>query len=141
MRNAQTFLWMETPPLRMGNVLFADGNAAARTFGRAHRRRPYHFSYGSMSQGCRRIVCRRTKTRKGCWRTVRRWTKSRKGCWRIVRRRTKSRKGCRRTVRRRYSVLFIAGKVLAADIPYCLSQERCSPPIIRTVYRRKTVRR
>ena len=23
------------------------GNAAARTFGRAHRRRPYHFSYGS----------------------------------------------------------------------------------------------
>ena len=29
------------------NMLFADGNAAARTFGRAHRRRPYHFSYGS----------------------------------------------------------------------------------------------
>ena len=29
-----------------GNVLFTDGNAAARTFGRAHRRRPYHFSYG-----------------------------------------------------------------------------------------------
>ena len=29
------------------NVPFADGNAAARTFGRAHRRRPYHFSYGS----------------------------------------------------------------------------------------------
>ena len=29
------------------NVLFADGNAAARTFGRAHRRRPYHFSHGS----------------------------------------------------------------------------------------------
>ena len=29
------------------DVLFADGNAAARTFGRAHRRRPYHFSYGS----------------------------------------------------------------------------------------------
>ena len=28
------------------NMLFADGNAAARTFGRAHRRRPYHFSYG-----------------------------------------------------------------------------------------------
>ena len=27
---------------------FADGNAAARTFGRAHRRRPYHFSYGFM---------------------------------------------------------------------------------------------
>ena len=38
---------METPPLRVGNVPFADGNAAARTFGRAHRRRPYHFSYGS----------------------------------------------------------------------------------------------
>ena len=61
MRNAQTFLrmetsllwmWMcllqmETPPLRMGDVPFADGNAAARTFGRAHRHRPYHFSYGS----------------------------------------------------------------------------------------------
>ena len=31
-----------------GDVPFADGNAAARTFGRAHRRRPYHFSYGSM---------------------------------------------------------------------------------------------
>ena len=30
-----------------GDVPFADGNAAARTFGRAHRRRPYHFSYGS----------------------------------------------------------------------------------------------
>ena len=29
------------------DVPFADGNAAARTFGRAHRRRPYHFSYGS----------------------------------------------------------------------------------------------
>ena len=29
------------------DVSFADGNAAARTFGRAHRRRPYHFSYGS----------------------------------------------------------------------------------------------
>ena len=46
MRNAQTFLRMETPPLRVGDVPFADGNAAARTFGRAHRRRPYHFSYG-----------------------------------------------------------------------------------------------
>ena len=31
-----------------GNVPFTYGNAAARTFGRAHRRRPYHFSYGSM---------------------------------------------------------------------------------------------
>ena len=29
-----------------GDVPFMDGNAAARTFGRAHRRRPYHFSYG-----------------------------------------------------------------------------------------------
>ena len=28
------------------DVPFTDGNAAARTFGRAHRRRPYHFSYG-----------------------------------------------------------------------------------------------
>ena len=43
------------------DVPFTDGNAAARTFGRAHRRRPYHFSYGSMSQGCRRIVRRWTK--------------------------------------------------------------------------------
>ena len=30
-----------------GDVPFTDGNAAARTFGRAHRHRPYHFSYGS----------------------------------------------------------------------------------------------
>ena len=29
------------------DVPFMDGNAATRTFGRAHRRRPYHFSYGS----------------------------------------------------------------------------------------------
>ena len=28
------------------DVLFTDGNVAARMFGRAHRRRPYHFSYG-----------------------------------------------------------------------------------------------
>ena len=61
MRNAQTFLWMETPPLWVGNVPFADGNAAARTFGRAHRHRPYHFSCGSVSQGCRKRLCRRTK--------------------------------------------------------------------------------
>ena len=46
------------------DVPFADGNAAARTFGRAHRRRPYHFSYGSVSQGCRRIVRRWTKREK-----------------------------------------------------------------------------
>ena len=78
MRNAQTFLRMETPPLRMGDVPFVDGNAAARTFGRAHRRRPYHFSYGSVSQDCRRTVRRRTKTRKGCWRIVRRRTKREK---------------------------------------------------------------
>ena len=38
---------METPSLRLGDVPFADGNAAARTFGRAHRHRPYHFSCGS----------------------------------------------------------------------------------------------
>ena len=37
-----------------GNVPFVHGNAAARTFGRAHRRRPYHFSYGS----CHKIVGR-----------------------------------------------------------------------------------
>ena len=60
MRNLQTFLRMETAPLWVGDMLFADGNVsfahgnvlfthgnvAARTFGRAHRRRPYHFSYG-----------------------------------------------------------------------------------------------
>ena len=63
MRNAQTFLRMKTRPLRRGDVLFAYGNAAARTFGRAHRRRPYHFSCGSMSQGHRKRLCRRTKTR------------------------------------------------------------------------------
>ena len=45
-------------------VLFADGNAAARTFGRAHRHRPYHFSCGSVSQGCRKRLRRRTKTKK-----------------------------------------------------------------------------
>ena len=28
MRNAQTFQRMEMPPLRVGNVLFADGNAS-----------------------------------------------------------------------------------------------------------------
>ena len=78
MRNLQTFLrmktrplrlgmcplWMETPPLWIGDVLFTDGNAAARTFGRAHRRRPYHFSCGSVSQGCRKRLCRWTKTKK-----------------------------------------------------------------------------
>ena len=36
---------------------------------------------------------------------------------------------------------MIAGEVLAADIPRCLSQERCSPPIFRVVYRRKGARR
>ena len=64
MRNAQTFQRMEKPPLRLGDVLFVDGNAAARTFGRAHRRRPYHFSCGSVFQGCRRIVRRWTKSKK-----------------------------------------------------------------------------
>ena len=63
MRNAQPFLRMEKPPLRMGDMPFTDGNAAARTFGRAHRRRPYHFSCGSVSQGCRKRLRRRTKSR------------------------------------------------------------------------------
>ena len=63
MCNAQTFQRMEMPPLRMGDVPFADGNAAARTFGRAHRRRPYHFSCGSVSQGCWKRLCRRAKTK------------------------------------------------------------------------------
>ena len=92
-------LWMEMPPLRVGNVPFTDGNAAARTFGRAHRRRPYHFSCGSVSQGC--------------WRIVRRWTKSKKGCWRTVRRRTKTRNDCRRGARRRTKRKKVAGEVLA----------------------------
>ena len=168
MRNAQTFLRMETPPLRLGMCPFAngnatfvgggapvmDGNAAARTFGRAHRRRPYHFSCGSVSQGCRRGARRWTKTRKGCWRGARRrysalfiagkvlaadilrclsQENSSPPIFRAVYR--------RKTVRRRYSALFIAGKVLAADILHCLSQEKSSPPIFRAVYRRKTVRR
>ena len=47
-----------------GDVPFVDGNAAARTFGRAHRRRPYHFSCGSVSQGRRKRLCRWTKTKK-----------------------------------------------------------------------------
>ena len=99
--------------LTAGDVPFADGNAAARTFGRAHRRRPYHFSYGSVSQGCWRGARRRTKTRNDCWRGARRWTKLKK----------------------------IVGEVLAADIPCCLSQENSSPPIFRVVYRRKGARR
>ena len=112
MCNAQTFLRMEKPPLRMGDVPFTDGNAAARTFGRAHRRRPYHFSCGSVFQGCRRTVRRRTKSRKGCWRIVRRRTKSKKGCWRTVRRRTKSRKGCWRTVRRRTKTRNVCWRIV-----------------------------
>ena len=79
-----------------------------------------------IKNGCRRGARRRTKSRKGCRRGARRWTKSKKGCWRGARRRTKTRKGCWRGARRRYSALFIAGKVLAADIPCRLSQERCS---------------
>ena len=69
-------LWMETPPLRVGDMPFVDGNAAARTFGRAHRRRPYHFSCGSMSQGCRRGARRWTNMRNDWRRGARRWTKS-----------------------------------------------------------------
>ena len=46
------------------DVLFAYGNAAARTFGRAHRHRPYHFSCGSVSQGRRKRLCRWTKSKK-----------------------------------------------------------------------------
>ena len=67
MRNAQTFLHMKTLPLWVGDVLFTYGNVAARTFGRAHRRRPYHFSCGSMSQDCRRGVRRQAKMRKIVW--------------------------------------------------------------------------
>ena len=81
MRNAQPFLRMEKPPLRvgmcslrmetlplrLGDMPFVDGNAAARTFGRAHRRRPYHFSCGSMSQGRRKRLRRWAKTREVAW--------------------------------------------------------------------------
>ena len=93
-------LRMETPPLRVGNVLFADGNAAARTFGRAHRRRPYHFSCGSVSEGRRKRRRRWTKTRKGRRKRLRRWTKTRKGWRKRLRRWTKTRKGCRKRLRR-----------------------------------------
>ena len=85
-------LRMETPPLRVGNVPFTDGNAAARTFGRAHRHRPYHFSYGSVSQGCRKRLCRRTKTRNDCRKRLRRRTKTRKGRRKRLRRWTKTKK-------------------------------------------------
>ena len=129
---------METPPLRLGGVFFADGNAAARTFGRAHRRRPYHFSCGSVSQGCRRGArrwtklrkgcrrgarqqtksrndcrrgaLRRTKSKKGCRRGALRRTKSKKGCWRGARRRTKTRKGCRKRLRQRTKTREVAGQ-------------------------------
>ena len=76
LRRGMCTLWMETPLLRMGDVPFVDGNAAVRTFGRAHRRRPYHFSCGSVSQGCRRGARRWTKLRNDCRRGARRWTKS-----------------------------------------------------------------
>ena len=46
------------------DVLFAYGNAAARTFGRAHRHRPYHSSCGSVFQGRRKRLRRRTKSKK-----------------------------------------------------------------------------
>ena len=113
MCNAQTFLRMKTPPLPMGDVLFTHGNAAARTFGRAHRRRPYHFSYGSVSQGCRKRLCRRTKSRNGCRKRLRRWTKSRKGCRKRLRRWTKTRKGCRKRLRRPTKREMIAGRASA----------------------------
>ena len=77
-------------------MLFADGNAAVRTFGRAHRRRPYHFSCGSVSQGCRK--------------RLRRWTKTRKGCRKRLRRRTKTRKGRRKRLRRRTKTKKVAGR-------------------------------
>ena len=44
-----------------------DGCALAGRHGRAHRHRPYHFSCGSVSQGCRRGARRWTKTRKVTW--------------------------------------------------------------------------
>ena len=119
-------LRMETALLRVGMCPFTDGNAAARTFGRAHRRRPYHFSYGS----CHKIAG------EGLAADIPRCL-SQERCSPPIFCAVYRRKGARR----RYSALFIAGKVLAADIPRCLSQENSSPPIIRAVYRRKTVRR
>ena len=89
---------METPPLRVGNVLFADGNAAARTFGRAHRHRPYHFSYGSVFQGCRKRLRRRTKTRKGCRKSLCRPTKTRNDCRKSLCRPTKMKNDCRKSL-------------------------------------------
>ena len=101
---------METPPLRLGDVPFTDRNAAARTFGRAHRHRPYHFSCGSVSQGRRKRLRRRTKTRKGCRKRLRRWTKTRKGCRKRLCRRTNTRKGCRKRLRRRTKTKKVAGR-------------------------------
>ena len=155
MRNAQTFLRMktrplrlgmcplpmETPPLRLGDVFFADGNAAARTFGRAYRHRPYHFSCGSVSQGCRkrlrrwtnmrndcrRIVCRWTNTRNVWRRIVRRRTNTRNVCRRIVCRWTNTRNVCRRGARRWTKSKMIAGEVLADGQNQKCMLARCSP--------------
>ena len=126
MRNAQTFLRMETLPLWMGDVPFADGNAATRTFGRAHRRRPYHFSCGFVSQGCRKRLCRRTNTRNGWRKRLCRRTKTRKGCRKRLCRWTKTRNGCRKRLRRWTKSKKVAGEVLADDYPCGLSQERGS---------------
>ena len=41
--------------MRDAQIYFADGNAAARTFGRAHRHRPYH------SNTCRHSAKMKTK--------------------------------------------------------------------------------
>ena len=155
MRNAQTFLRMETPPLRVGmcplrmetpplrvgSMPFAYGNAAARTFGRAHRRRPYHFSCGFVSQGRRRGARRWTNMRNVCWRGARRRTKSKMIAGEVLADGLKREKVAGEQFADGQKQEMIAGEVLAADIPHCLSQERCSPPIIRVVYRRKIVRR
>ena len=147
MRDAQTFqrmetslLWMwmcllqmETHPLWVGNVPFADGNAAARTFGRAHRRRPYHFSCGSVSQGCWRGARRRTKTRKGCWRGARRWTNTRNGCRRDARRRTKSKMVAGEVLADGLKQEKVAGEVLADG----LKQEKVAGEVLDDGLKRK----
>ena len=125
MRNAQTFLrmetphlWvgtfslrMETPPLRLGACPFrmetplcgrsGGHTGAAPTISRIAPCPKVAGEQFADGLNRKRLLANSSptdKTRNDCRRTVCRRTKSRKGCWRIVRRSTKSRKGWRRTV-------------------------------------------
>ena len=146
---------METHPLWVGNVPFTDGNAAARTFGRAHRRRPYHFSCGSVFQGCRRTVRRRTKSKKVAGKQFADGLNQEKVAGEqfadgLNREKVAGEQFADGLKREKVAGEQFAdgqnrkkvvGEQFAADIPRCLSQEKSSPPIFRAVYRRKTVRR